>query len=67
MQLLPRGFKSQAYRCTSGTVFGIVEGSGRVRIGGYFRATDIGAFVRVLQERFGVVAIEQPGRTLLRR
>jgi len=33
MQLLPRGFKSQAYRCTSGTVFVIVEGSGHVRIG----------------------------------
>ena len=40
---------------------------GRVRIGGYFRATDIGAFVRVLQERFGIVALEEPGRTLLRR
>jgi len=40
---------------------------GQVRIGGYFRATDIGAFVRVLQERFGIVAIEEPERTLLRR
>jgi len=40
---------------------------GRVRIGGYFRATDIGTFVRVLQERFGIVATEEPGRTELRR
>jgi len=40
---------------------------GRVRIGGYFRATDLDSFVRVLQERFGVVASQEPGRILLRR
>jgi gentisate 1,2-dioxygenase len=33
IQLLPKGFETRAYRCTSGTVFVIVEGSGRVRIG----------------------------------
>jgi gentisate 1,2-dioxygenase len=33
MQLLPHGFKTQTYRCTSGSVFVIVEGSGSVRIG----------------------------------
>ncbi|HEX5458492.1 MAG TPA: FecR domain-containing protein [Steroidobacteraceae bacterium] len=40
---------------------------GRVRIGGYFRATDLDSFVRVLQERFGIVASQEPGRILLRR
>ena len=40
---------------------------GRLRIGGYFRATDLDSFVRVLQERFGIVAIREGTRTLLRR
>ena len=40
---------------------------GRLRIGGYFRATDLEGFVRVLQERFGIVAVREAGRTLLRR
>jgi transmembrane sensor len=40
---------------------------GRVRVGGYFRATDLDSFVRVLQERFGIIAVREPGRTLLRR
>ena len=40
---------------------------GRVRIGGYFRATDLDSFVRVLQERFGIVASQEPGRIFLRR
>ena len=40
---------------------------GRLRIGGYFRATDLDSFVQVLVERFGIVAIREPGRTLLRR
>lgn len=40
---------------------------GRLRIGGYFRATDLESFVRVLQERFGIVAVREAGRTLLRR
>ena len=39
----------------------------RIRIGGYFRATDLDSFVRVLEERFGIVATREPGRTLLRR
>jgi len=41
--------------------------AGRIRIGGYFRATDLDSFVRVLEARFGIVATRQPGRTLLRR
>ena len=28
MQLLPKGFKTEAYRCTASTVFTVVEGSG---------------------------------------
>ena len=33
MQLLPKGFKTEPYRCTAGTVFSVVEGSGAARIG----------------------------------
>ena len=33
IQLLPKGFKSQAYRSTEGTVYSVAEGSGRVTIG----------------------------------
>ncbi len=33
MQLLPQGFTTEPYCCTSGTVFVIVEGKGTVRIG----------------------------------
>ncbi len=33
MRLLPKGFVSAPYRCTSGTVFSVVEGSGSVTIG----------------------------------
>ena len=33
MQLLPKGFTTDTYRCTSGTVFVIVEGRGAVRVG----------------------------------
>jgi transmembrane sensor len=40
---------------------------GRVRIGGYFRATDLDSFVRVLQERFGIAANQEPRQILLRR
>jgi transmembrane sensor len=40
---------------------------GRVRIGGYFRATDLDSFVRVLRERFGIAVNPEPGRILLRR
>lgn len=40
---------------------------GRVRIGGYFRATDLDSFVRVLRERFGIAVIQESGRILLRR
>lgn len=39
---------------------------GRVRIGGYFRATDLDSFVRVLRERFGIAVSQEPGRILLR-
>lgn len=33
MRLLPRGFVSLPYRTTAGTVFSVVEGKGKVRIG----------------------------------
>jgi gentisate 1,2-dioxygenase len=33
IQLLPKGFKSQPYRSTEGTVYSVAEGSGRVTIG----------------------------------
>jgi gentisate 1,2-dioxygenase len=32
MQLLPKGFKTETYRSTAGSVFVVVEGRGRVRI-----------------------------------
>ena len=32
MRLLPKGFKSEPYRCTAGEVFSVVEGTGVVRI-----------------------------------
>ena len=33
IQLLPQGFRSQPYRSTDGTVYSVVEGSGKVHIG----------------------------------
>lgn len=33
VQLLPRGFATEPYRCTDATVFAVVEGKGRTRIG----------------------------------
>ena len=33
IQLLPQGFKSSAYRSTDATVYSVVEGTGRVKIG----------------------------------
>src|SRR5919109_550183 len=33
IQLLPAGFKTQAYRSTDGTIYSVVEGGGRVTIG----------------------------------
>src|SRR5687768_10841475 len=33
IQLLPKGFKTQPYRCTDGTVYSVVEGEGSVTIG----------------------------------
>ena len=33
IQLLPKGFQSKPYRCTDGTVFSVVEGTGSVTIG----------------------------------
>jgi gentisate 1,2-dioxygenase len=32
IQLLPRGFRTQPYRCTDGTIFSVVEGAGTVKI-----------------------------------
>lgn len=32
MQLLPKGFKTETYRSTAGSVFVVVEGQGSVRI-----------------------------------
>jgi gentisate 1,2-dioxygenase len=33
IQLLPNGFRSQAYRSTDGTIYSVAEGGGRVTIG----------------------------------
>jgi gentisate 1,2-dioxygenase len=34
IQLLPKGLRTQAYRCTDGMVFSVVEGGGSATIGG---------------------------------
>jgi gentisate 1,2-dioxygenase len=34
IQLLPKGFQTQPYRCTDGTIYSVVEGTGSVKIGG---------------------------------
>jgi gentisate 1,2-dioxygenase len=34
LQLLPKGFRTQAYRCTDGTIYSVVEGAGRATIAG---------------------------------
>lgn len=34
MRLLPKGFKTASYRCTAGTVFTVVEGTGTARCNG---------------------------------
>jgi gentisate 1,2-dioxygenase len=33
IQLVPKGFKTQPYRCTDGMVFSVVEGTGSATIG----------------------------------
>jgi gentisate 1,2-dioxygenase len=33
LQLLPKGFRSQPYRCTDGTIYSVVEGQGKAVIG----------------------------------
>lgn len=33
MRLIPKGFKTETYRCTAGTVFNVVEGEGVARVG----------------------------------
>ena len=33
MQLLPKGFQTEPYRSTDGTVFSVVEGEGQSRVG----------------------------------
>jgi gentisate 1,2-dioxygenase len=33
MQLLPKGFRSAAYRSTDGTVYSVAEGNGKVKVG----------------------------------
>ncbi len=33
LQLLPKGFRGQGYRCTDGTIYCVVEGRGRSRVG----------------------------------
>ncbi len=33
LQLLPAGFASAPYRCTDGTIYAVVEGEGRTRVG----------------------------------
>ncbi|TAK80178.1 MAG: gentisate 1,2-dioxygenase [Betaproteobacteria bacterium] len=34
IQLLPKGYRTQAYRCTDGTIYSVVEGQGSVTVGG---------------------------------
>ena len=34
IQLLPKGYRTQPYRCTDGTIYSVVEGEGRATIGG---------------------------------
>ena len=34
IQLLPKGFATRPYRSTDGTIYSVVEGNGRVKIGG---------------------------------
>jgi gentisate 1,2-dioxygenase len=34
LQLLPKGFGTQAYRCTDGTIYSVVEGTGKATIAG---------------------------------
>ena len=34
LQMLPKGFKSKAYRCTDGTIYSVVEGGGKAKIAG---------------------------------
>jgi gentisate 1,2-dioxygenase len=34
MQLLPKGFRGKPYRSTDSTVYSVVEGRGRVKVGG---------------------------------
>ncbi len=38
---------------------------GQLRIGGYFRATNLEAFVSVIEERFGIAVSREPGRIIL--
>jgi gentisate 1,2-dioxygenase len=33
IQLLPQNFRTQPYRCTDGTIFSVVEGKGKVKVG----------------------------------
>ena len=40
---------------------------GKLRIGGYFRATNLEAFVSVIEERFGISVSREPGRIILGR
>src|SRR6185295_13274373 len=34
LQMLPKGWHSKPYRCTDGTIYSVVEGTGKVSIGG---------------------------------
>jgi gentisate 1,2-dioxygenase len=34
IQLLPKAFRTQPYRCTDGTIYSVVEGEGKATIGG---------------------------------
>jgi gentisate 1,2-dioxygenase len=34
MQLMPKGFRGEAYRSTDSTVYAVVEGNGRCTVGG---------------------------------
>jgi transmembrane sensor len=40
---------------------------GSLKVGGYFKATNLDAFVNVLRKDFGIEAVEKDGRIVLRR
>ncbi len=59
IQLLPKGFSGRPYRSTDGTVFSVIEGSGRAVIGGEtFEFTARDAFVVPSWQAYSLVAMQ---------